>query len=158
MASESRLTWEEYFLMLAKDVSERSTCFRTKCGAIIVDQGKYIVSTGYNGAPQHMPNCKEIGWCYRDKHGIESGTQLERCRACGSHAESNAVAIAARLGHATDGCWIYLYGKDFICTQCRGILANAGITKAILIDSEGNIKRFTPSKDWKSHPVDDEEG
>ena len=36
----------------------------------------------------------QIGFCYRDKHKIPSGTRLETCRAVGSHAESNAVAFS----------------------------------------------------------------
>src|SRR4030042_2779829 len=97
MVTNPRPTWGEYFLPIPEVVSSRSTCFRNKVGAVIVRE-KYIVATGYNGAPQHQPNCQEVGYCYREKHQIKSGNQLERCRAVGSNAESNAIALAARNG------------------------------------------------------------
>lgn len=39
---------EEYYMNIAKAVSERSTCLRRKYGAIIIKDDA-IVSTGYNG-------------------------------------------------------------------------------------------------------------
>jgi deoxycytidylate deaminase len=89
----TRPTWDEYWLGFAEQASKRSTCFRNKVGAVIV-KDKEIVSTGYNGAPFYQPNCQEIGYCYRKKHQIKSGTNLELCRASGAHGEANAVTFA----------------------------------------------------------------
>ena len=91
---------------------------------------KSIVSTGYNGVPKYQKNCLQIGFCYRDKHKIPSGTRLETCRAVGSHAESNAVALAARNGHQTNDSTIYVTGHTMICNQCKALIANAGITRS----------------------------
>jgi len=102
-----RPSWDEYFLNIAKVVSSRSTCFRNKVGAVIV-KDKAIISTGYNGAPKYQHHCMEIGYCYRQDLNIASGAQLETCRAVGSHAESNAVALAARNGHSTNDATIYV--------------------------------------------------
>lgn len=145
--------WDEYFMKIARVVSTRSTCFRRHVGAVIV-RDKYIISTGYNGAPQHQPNCGEVGFCYRDENDIKSGTQLERCRASGSHAESNAIAIAARNGFSTDGASMYVHGHEFVCNQCKAIIANAGITNIYLERGSGEVDRFMPSIDWTTHPVD----
>jgi dCMP deaminase len=150
-----RPTWDEYFLQMAKLVSTRSVCFRMKCGAVIV-KDKFVVSTGYNGAPAFQQNCAEIGYCYRDQHHIKSGTELERCRACGSHSESNAVAIAARLGNATAGATMFVYGNRFVCTQCKGIIANAGILRVLHRDVDGFVHEYLPESDWNVHPVDQE--
>ena len=108
---KKRPDWDEYFLNIATEVAKRSSCFRNNVGAVIV-KDKDIISTGYNGAPKHQKNCLEIGYCYRDKHNIESGTHLELCRAVGSHAETNAIALAAKNGHSTDGCTLYLIGHN----------------------------------------------
>lgn len=67
-----------YYLKLARGVSERSTCLKNKCGAVIV-KNDIIVSTGYNGAPRGRVNCTDIGECYRIQHGIPSGTMYEKC-------------------------------------------------------------------------------
>lgn len=152
-ALNQRKTWDEYFLDIGKMVATRSTCFRNKVGAVIV-RDKVIISTGYNGAPTHQPNCLEIGYCYRDRHNIPSGTQLERCRAVGSHAESNAVVLAARNGQSTNGTTIYIVGHRFVCDQCKAIIANAKIEKVIQRKMDGTVIEIIPSRDWIIHPVD----
>ncbi len=150
---DKRPTWDEYFLSIARLVGSRSSCFRNKVGAIIVNN-KDIISTGYNGAPQYQKNCLEIGYCYRDRHKIPSGTQLERCRAVGSHAESNAISLAARNGHSTKGTTIYICGHHSICNQCRANIANAGITRVVLKYKDNPVEEYYPEKDWKIHPID----
>ena len=151
-----RPTWDEYFLNMADLVATRSSCLRNNVGAVIVKE-KDVISTGYNGAPKYQKNCLEIGWCYRDKHGIESGTQLEKCRAVGSHAESNAIALAARNGHATRGTTIYVVGHMFICNQCKAQIANAEIERVVLRRKDGIIGEYYPERDWTIHPVDQED-
>jgi len=148
-----RPTWDQYFLNIAKVVSERSSCLRNKVGAVIV-RNKDIISTGYNGAPQYQKNCLEIGFCYRDKNNIKSGTQLERCRAVGSHAESNAISLAARNGHSTDMATIYIVGHNVVCNQCKALIANANIVRVVLFDIKGIIHEYFPERDWKVHPID----
>ncbi len=153
---QKRRSWDEYFLDIADTVASRSTCFRNNVGAVIV-KDKVIVSTGYNGAPAYQPNCREIGYCYRDKHGIKSGTQLERCRSVGSHAESNAVVLAARNGQRTSGGTIYVVGHRFICNQCKAIIANAKINRVVQRYLNGEVEEIIPSRDWTVHPVDQED-
>lgn len=149
----SRPSWDQYFLNIAKEVSTRSVCYRAHCGAVIV-KNKVIISTGYNGAPRYQKNCYEIGFCYRNKNQIKSGTQLECCRAVGCHSESNAIALAAKAGNPTDGATIYIYGNTAICAQCRGMIANAGILRVVYMDKDGKITEIDPMLEWGTHPVD----
>ena len=148
-----RPSWDEYFLDIAKVVAERSSCLRNKVGAVIVID-KDIISTGYNGSPQYQKNCLEIGFCYRNKNSILSGTQLERCRAVGSHAESNAISLAARNGHSTNKATIYIIGHNIVCNQCKALISNANITRVVLLNIKGETIEFNPEKDWCIHPVD----
>lgn len=150
---ENRPSWDDYFLNIANVVSSRSTCFRNKVGAVIV-KDKSIVSTGYNGVPKYQKNCIQMGYCYRDRHQIQSGTRLEMCRAVGSHAESNAIALAARNGHPTNDSTIYITGHRFICNQCKAMMANAGISRVLLRLVDGKIQEFFPIRDWIVHPID----
>ena len=150
----SRPTWDDWFIGMAKQVADRSVCFRTKLGAVIVKDGKYPISMGYNGAPSGQKNCAEIGFCFRDERNIKSGTQIELCRASGSHAESNAIAIAARLGHPTEGATLYLHGKSFVCEVCKGIISNAGIKRVVISSETGVVTEIIPSRDWTVHFVD----
>ena len=152
-ASRQRPDWDEYFLNIAEMASARSSCWRKQVGAVIV-RGVDIISTGYNGAPRYQKNCLDIGSCYRDAYNILSGTQLETCRAVGAHAESNAIALAARNGHSTDGTTLYLVGHEYVCNKCKAQIANAGILRVVLRKNSGEIEEFTPAKDWTIHPVD----
>lgn len=151
---DERPNWDEYFLLLAFIASRRSSCWRKKVGAVIV-KDKAVISTGYNGAPTPQVNCLELGQCYRDVHKIPSGTSLELCRASGSHAESNAIALAAKNGHATEGATLYLYGHNFICNVCRGIIANAHIKRVIHLKESGALEKWEVFSDWKKNPLDD---
>ncbi len=148
-----RPDWDEYFLDIAKSVANRSSCIRNKVGAVIV-KNKAIISTGYNGAPQYQKNCLEIGFCYRNEKGIKSGTQLELCRAVGSHAESNAISLAARNGNATEDAVIYIVGHNFVCNQCKALIANANIKKVVLLTINNEKLIFNPQKEWTIHPID----
>jgi dCMP deaminase len=47
---------DEYYLNIAKAVSERSTCLKKHYGCVIVKNGE-IISTGYNNPPRGEPHC-----------------------------------------------------------------------------------------------------
>jgi len=55
-----RVSWEAYFMNIAKEVATRSTCDRKSVGAVIV-RDKNILSTGYNGSIKGLPHCDEAG-------------------------------------------------------------------------------------------------
>ena len=50
MSTDNRPSWDEYFMGLANQVAERTTCLRRGVGAIIV-KDRRILATGYNGVP-----------------------------------------------------------------------------------------------------------
>jgi len=56
---EQRPDWDTYFMDFARVAATRCTCFRNHVGAVIV-RDKYVVATGYNGAPSFQKNCREI--------------------------------------------------------------------------------------------------
>ncbi len=125
----SRPGWDEYFMGIALQVSERSTCVRRRTGAVIV-KDKRILATGYNGAPTGLAHCEETS-CIRDTKSIPSGANHELCR--GIHAEQNAVVQAARFGNAIEGAIIYTTHQP--CVLCAKILINAGIGSIIFAEA-----------------------
>jgi len=127
MIESKRPDWDTYFLMVALVVSTRSTCLRRRVGAVIV-RDRYIVSTGYNGAPQGVEHCSEIG-CLREKLAIPSGERHEMCR--GSHAELNAIAQAAQIGVSTEGSIILCTHEP--CSFCTKAILNAGIKEVVYL-------------------------
>ena len=94
--------WDKRFMDMCEFVATWSSCARhgRAVGAIIT-KNKRILTTGYNGAPSGIFNCRDKGECMRDKLGIPSGTRQEMCYAV--HAEQNAIIQAAKLGVSVDG-------------------------------------------------------
>ena len=101
----TRLSWDDYFLNIAKEVATRSTCPRASVGAVIVRDNR-ILSTGYNGAAPGEPHCMDVGCLMEDNH----------CQRA-IHAETNAVAQAAKYGIAVNGATIYYYDSKGRCSD-----------------------------------------
>lgn len=116
---------DSYFMNIAIMVSTRATCLRRKVGSVIV-KGKQIVSTGYNGAPQGIAHCLDLG-CSRE--GVPSGERSELCR--GAHAEQNAINFSARYGISIEGST--LYTTHLPCSWCAKSIVNAGIKRVVFL-------------------------
>ncbi|MCK5833017.1 cytidine/deoxycytidylate deaminase family protein [bacterium] len=144
-------------MLMAELVATRSTCLRRKVGAILV-RDKHILATGYNGAPQGLRHCSEVG-CLREKLGVPSGERHELCR--GIHAEQNTIIQAALFGVSTRGSVLYCTTKP--CIICTKMLINAGIKRFVvselyndnLADSftkeAGIIVDYLPLKDCRTN-------
>lgn len=133
---------QDYYLDIAEQVLERSTCLRRRYGAVIVNNDE-IVSTGYNGSARGDINCCDTGLCYREELGIPKGERYELCRAV--HAEQNAIISAARTEMM--GSTIYIVGKEADgqyanpkpCLLCSRMLKNAGVTTVLGRGTAGDI-------------------
>ncbi len=126
---EQRMSWDEYFMEMAKLASKRSTCLRRKTGAVLVKDNR-VIATGYNGAPKGLPHCSEVG-CVREELKVPSGQRHELCR--GLHAEQNAIIQAAVFGVSTKGATLYC--TTFPCSICAKMIINAEI-KEVVYDDE----------------------
>ncbi len=157
-----RPDYDTYFMNMAFLIATRTTCFRRTVGAVIVKDQR-ILSTGYNGAPRGVKDCRELGFCIRKKENVPSGQRHELCR--GVHAEQNAVANAAYFGVAINGASIYM--TESPCNICTKILINAGIREIIyarhymddlsselLKESNITVKRFTVRPTIEDFAVD----
>lgn len=152
-SNTKRISKDDYYLGIAKEVARRSTCFRRALGAIIVRDDQ-IISTGYVGAPRKARDSFEHGFCLRDKLGIPHGHRYELCRSV--HAEQNAIINAARAGVSLLGGDMFIYGnisgKDtpinaFPCFICKKMIINAGLVRVVCSTSDGKKKAFRAS-DW----------
>lgn len=123
---KKRPDWDEYFLGIARLVSERSTCLRRNVGALIV-KNRRILTTGYNGTPSGITHCEVTG-CLREKLKVPSGERHELCR--GLHAEQNAIIQAALYGVDIGGGTLYCTNQP--CSICAKMLINAGIKEIVM--------------------------
>ncbi len=112
---KNRVSWQEYFMNIAREVATRSTCDRKFVGAVIVRE-KTILSTGYNGSIRNLPHCGEAG------HEMVNGHCMRTV-----HAETNAIVQAARHGIRIENSEIYITTSP--CYNCFKNIANAGIKK-----------------------------
>lgn len=118
---DDRISWDSYFMGIAKLVRERSEDPCCKVGACIVKDNK-IISTGYNG----MPSGSE--------HGIYPWTKgnpdpIKNKYFYVVHAELNAILNSERsLKGAT------LYVTKFPCNECAKAIIQSGISKVIFTD------------------------
>ena len=115
----SRLTWDEYFLEVAKAAAKRSVCLSRGIGAVLVKDNR-ILSTGYNGPPAGYPHCIS---CRRKV----SGTELDKCPAM--HAEQNAILYALKEFGDISGSTLYVTTQP--CTQCCKIIITVGIKRVV---------------------------
>ena len=125
--AHKRPDWDTYFLRITKLVATRSTCLRRNVGAVLVKDNR-ILSTGYNGAPEGLAHCLDIG-CLRDKLKVPSGTHHELCR--GLHAEQNALVQAARYGVSIAGSTCYCTTTP--CVICAKMLIQAGVKRIVAL-------------------------
>jgi len=114
MAKE-RVSWEVYFMNIAKEVGTRSTCSRKHVGAVIV-RGKTILATGYNGSIRGLAHCDEAGHEMDNTHCVRT-----------IHAEANAIVQSARHGVRIEDSEIYITASP--CYDCFKMIANVGIRK-----------------------------
>ena len=110
-----RESWDQYFMKLASNVAERSTCERATVGAVLVKDHR-IIATGYNGSISGDPHCDEAGHLMRDGHCIRT-----------LHAEMNAVLQCALNGVSTREATVYV--TFFPCLNCTKALIQAGVSR-----------------------------
>ena len=122
---KERPSWDGYFMRIAQEVAQRSTCLRRSVGSLVV-LNKRILSTGYNGAPSGLPHCAETG-CLREQLKVPSGQRHELCR--GMHAEMNALLQGARHGIRLEGGT--LYSTHVPCSLCSKMIINTGLVRAV---------------------------
>lgn len=107
--------WDQRFLALAEHVSSWSKDPSTQVGAVIVDDNRRIVSTGYNGFPQGVADLPE-----RLSNRVIKLDIIV-------HAEVNAVLFAQR---DLTGCTLYTWPFQ-PCSRCAGIIIQTGIRRIV---------------------------
>lgn len=126
-----RLSFDEIYMNLAKDLADRSHCTKAQVGAVITKDTR-IVSVGYNGPPPGTHNCDEE-WpdegCPRDSKGSCS---------LAIHAEQNAIIYAAKNNVPIEGSTLYVTLSP--CISCARIIYTSGIKKVFFSKSYAQYK------------------
>ena len=128
------LSWDEYFMAVAKLSSMRSKDPNTQVVACIVSNDNRILSIGYNGAPNGFDDDK-FPW-------EREGNPLETKYLYVVHAERNAILNYRGSRKDMENSKIYV--DLFPCNECAKEIIQAGIKEVIYLsdkykDSEGTI-------------------
>lgn len=114
-----RPTKNQYFLRMAALAATRAHDPSTKVGSVIIHpETGSILSTGYNGLPFGVEN--------RPERYADRTIKLRHT----SHAEANAICLAARNGTKLDGAHIYVTATP--CCDCARHIIQAGIRRVFI--------------------------
>lgn len=105
--------WDARFIELASHIAQWSKDPSTKVGAVIVDEQRRIVSTGYNGFPQKINDLPERYQNREQKYEMII------------HGEINAILFAQR---PLCGCTLYTVPL-LPCSRCAAIVIQSGISR-----------------------------
>ena len=131
---ENYISWDEYFMAIAKLSAMRSKDPSTQVGACIVSNDNRILSIGYNGAPNGFEDDK-FPWA-------REGENLNTKYPYVCHAELNAILNYRGSKKDLENSKIYV--DLFPCNECAKIIIQSGIKQVIYLsdkyaDSENNI-------------------
>lgn len=116
-----RPDWQNYFMGLAKVVSQRSHDIHTQHGCVITDHNNRILGVGYNGFPRGM-NDQLLPTNRPDKYHWMI------------HAERNALSNCVIR---PDNGIAYVTGQS--CNDCIMALWQEGITKVVMAKNHGTL-------------------
>lgn len=114
-----RPSWENYFLGLAKVISQRSHDVHTQHGCVITDQSNRILGVGYNGIPRDLDD-EKLPTSRPEKYDWMV------------HAEKNALSNCIVR---PDNAVAYVTGQ--CCNQCVMALWQEGVSRVVMMNSHG---------------------
>lgn len=120
------ISWDEYFMGVAKLSAYRSKDPNTQVGACIVNEDNRIVGVGYNGLPR---GCEDDLFPWESREGHLYDTKYPYV----VHAELNAILNSIQK---LKGCRIYV--SLFPCHECTKAIIQSGIKEIIYEDDKYN--------------------
>lgn len=111
--------WDNRFMKLAREISTWSKDPSSKIGAVIVNDDRQILATGYNGFPRGIEDT--------DQRLNDREQKYPRI----VHAEMNALMHALHSGVSVKGATIYVYGLP-VCPECTKSIIQAGIKRVVM--------------------------
>ncbi len=116
------ISWDEYFMGVAKLAARRSKDPSTQVGACIVSPENIIISTGYNGMPMGCSD-DDFPW---GREGAETKYPYV------VHAELNAILNAN--GRDLRGSRVYV--ALFPCNECAKAIIQSGIKEVVYLSDK----------------------
>ena len=118
------ISWDEYFMAVAKLAGMRSKDPNSQVGSCIVSQDNKILSIGYNGFPSGCSD-DEFPWKREDDDPLKTKYVYV------THSELNA--ILNYRGGSLEGTKLYV--SLFPCNECAKAIIQSGI-KTVIYDCD----------------------
>ena len=122
------ICWDDYFISMCDVVALRSKDPSTQHGAVLVDDHRRVISTGYNGGCRRIDDGM-IDWSRPAKYSFVI------------HAEENALWTAERKN--LEGCTLYITGTP--CSRCMLRIAHSGVSEVVFGNKSSNC---VDDSDW----------
>ena len=122
---DNRISWNEYYMYIARISALRSKDPHTQVGAVFVSEDNKIMSIGYNGAPRDFDDNK-VPW---NRDSSLPYTQQKYPYMC--HAEMNAVVNYG--GSVKDFKNSTVYVTLFPCDDCAKLLAQLRVKRVVYL-------------------------
>lgn len=114
--------WDKRFIALSHSIAAWSKDKKKIVGAIIVDEDRRVIATGYNGIPQGCSDSDESRHIKPKKlYYFE-------------HAERNAIFSCAKSGIKTKGCTMFLTWHP--CADCARAIIQSGIKRVVCYEPD----------------------
>ncbi len=138
--------WDIRFMKLAREIASWSKDPSSQIGAVIVDNERRILSTGYNGFPKGIEDTEERLNDREQKYPLIV------------HAEMNSLLGALYSGVSVKHATIYVWGLP-VCPDCTKAIIQAGIKRIVVSpDPYVYVTKWTGKWEDISKPMLEEVG
>ena len=137
--------WDNRFMKLAREISTWSKDPSTKIGAVIVNDERRILATGYNGFPRGIEDTDERLKDREQKYPLIV------------HGEMNALMNALYSGVSVKGATIYVWGLP-VCSECTKNVIQSGIKRVVILFPEHAPEKWQTQWNNLSKPMYEEAG
>lgn len=145
MTQTYSVKWDARFMRLAEEISTWSKDPSTKVGAVIVNDDRRMLATGYNGFPRGINDTEE-----RLNNREEKYPRI-------IHAELNALMNALYNGVSVKDATLYVYGLP-ICSDCSKSVIQSGIKRVVIPSYRDIPQRWVDAWNNMSQPMFEEAG
>jgi dCMP deaminase len=137
--------WDNRFMKLAREISTWSKDPSTKIGAVIVNDERRILATGYNGFPRGIEDTDERLKDREQKYPLIV------------HGEMNALMNALYSGVSVKDATLYVWGLP-ICAECTKNVIQSGIKRVVVPFPEHAPEKWQKQWNELSKPMYEEAG
>ena len=137
--------WDNRFMEMARVISTWSKDPSSQIGAVVVNDERRILATGYNGFPKGIADTEE-----RLNNKEEKYSRI-------IHAEMNALMNALYSGVSLKDSTLYVYGLP-VCSSCAKCVIQAGVKRVVIPTIKTNKANWQVVWEQESAPMFAESG